>query len=43
MNQTTELLIIGGGIAAASTAYWLCRNAQVLLLEQGVMMVAEHG
>ena len=34
MNQTTEFLIIGGGIAAASTAYWLSRNAQVLLLEQ---------
>ncbi|MFN7802235.1 MAG: FAD-dependent oxidoreductase, partial [Actinomycetes bacterium] len=34
MNQTTEFLIIGGGIAAASTAYWLSRHAQVLLLEQ---------
>ena len=34
MKRTTEFLIIGGGIAAASTAYWLSRNAQVLLLEQ---------
>ena len=34
MNQSTEFLIIGGGIAAASTAYWLSRHAQVLLLEQ---------
>jgi D-arginine dehydrogenase len=34
MNQSTEFLIIGGGIAAASTAYWLSQNAQVLLLEQ---------
>ena len=34
MSRTTEILIIGGGIAAASTAYWLSRNAQVLLLEQ---------
>ena len=34
MNQSTEFLIIGGGIAAASTAYWLSRYGQVLLLEQ---------
>ena len=34
MKRTAEFLIIGGGIAAASTAYWLSRNAQVSLLEQ---------
>jgi len=34
MNRSTEFLIIGGGIAAASTAYWLSRYGQVLLLEQ---------
>jgi D-arginine dehydrogenase len=34
MKRTTEFLIVGGGVAAASTAYWLSRNAQVLLLEQ---------
>ena len=34
MRLSTEFLIIGGGIAAASTAYWLSRHAQVLLLEQ---------
>ena len=34
MNRSTEFLIIGGGIAAASTAYWLSRHANVLLLEQ---------
>ena len=34
MTRSTEFLIIGGGIAAASTAYWLSRHAQVLLLEQ---------
>jgi D-arginine dehydrogenase len=34
MIRSTEFLIIGGGIAAASTAYWLSRHGQVLLLEQ---------
>lgn len=34
MNRSTEFLIIGSGIAAASTAYWLSQHANVLLLEQ---------
>jgi glycine/D-amino acid oxidase-like deaminating enzyme len=30
MNQSMAFVIIGGGIAAASTAYWLSRHEQVL-------------
>lgn len=34
MTQTADFIVIGGGIAGASVAYWLAPHAKVLLLER---------
>ena len=34
MSESTDFLIIGGGIAAASVGYWLAPHGRVTLLER---------